>query len=152
LYEPLGYRASDHDPVIVGLDPAPAAGTLAGAGVFDRFAFVMAAHFPRNASDPVGSSGFVRSLHQRLTSTSYDWLVVDGKKAVLQGTGRYDGTPGYGFQVSAIDGGWKPSQDRLRLIIWEADGDVVYDSQPGDPRYAAPTRSLTAGNLIVSAR
>jgi hypothetical protein len=48
-----------------------------------------------------------------------------------------------------VDGGSKPSLDKLRLIVWNSSGAVVYDSQPGDPPTAAPTRSLSLGNVIV---
>ena len=72
-------------------------------------------------------------------STGYDWLIVSGNRATLQGTGTFNGNPGYGFRLTVKDGGSPATNDRIRVEHLGPDGEVVYDSQPGDPIGAAPT-------------
>ena len=76
-----------------------------------------------------------------------------GSTAWFAGTGTLEGNAGYGFLVSVLDDGKpKGGTDRLRLRIWDADGDVVYDSQPGAALSAAPTSPMTSGNLVIHSR
>jgi hypothetical protein len=84
-----------------------------------------------------------------LVSTGIDWLTVSGKRATFQGTATLDGNPGYAFLVAVRDGGAPASWDRIRVKVWDADGNLVYDSQPGEPVGAMPTAPLTSGNLTV---
>ena len=87
-----------------------------------------------------------------LHSTGFDWLVVSGPKAVFKGSGKINGTGGYGFLVSFIDGR-KPGGggvDKIRIKIWNsATGVVVYDTQPGAPDTADPTTALGGGRVTI---
>jgi hypothetical protein len=85
-------------------------------------------------------------------STSYEWLVIDGAKAQLEGAGSVNGVPGYGFWLSAIDGERKGPDfpDTFRVRIWRLDsGAVLYDNQQGDANTAAPTTALGGGSIVI---
>ncbi|HYI21279.1 MAG TPA: ExeM/NucH family extracellular endonuclease, partial [Candidatus Limnocylindrales bacterium] len=148
LYEPNAFRSSDHDPVIVGLNLAPAAGKVTGSGTWADGSFNVSAQFLKDATSPTGSTTLVVP-EGTFMSTGYDWMIVSGDRATLQGTGTLNGNPGYGFRLTVKDGGSPATNDRIRVEIWDEDGEVVYDSQPGDPVGAAPTASLTSGNLTI---
>jgi hypothetical protein len=148
LYQANEYRSSDHDPVLVGLNPTPDVGTATGSGTWQEGSFDMAVLFNPGNDDPAGSSTFsVRD--GTLVSARYDWLTLSSTRATFQGTGSFNGESGYGFLVSVRDGGSPGTNDRIRVKIWEPDGDVVYDSQPGAEISAQPTARLTSGNLTV---
>ncbi|HYK03070.1 MAG TPA: DNA/RNA non-specific endonuclease [Thermoanaerobaculia bacterium] len=51
-----------------------------------------------------GSTSFTVS-GSSFASTSYDWLVISGTTATLQGSGTINGTGNYGFTVTATDAG-----------------------------------------------
>ncbi len=148
IYEPLGYRASDHDPVIVGLNLAPNVGKLTGSGSWADGTFNVVAEFENDTTVLSGSTTLVVA-DGTFVSTSYDWLLVQGNRATLQGTGTLNGDAGYGFLVSVLDGGSPGNKDRIRVHIWDADGETVYDSQPGADATATPTTQPTSGNIIV---
>ena len=139
LYQPNAYRSSDHDPVVVGLDLAASSGKVTGGGRFAGGSFSI---------DTTDTSHFTLPGGAVLVSTAYDWLTVDVTDASVQGDATLDGVSGYTFRVVIHDGG-APRNDRLRLVVWDEDGQVVYDSQPGDALTAAPTTPLRSGNVSV---
>ena len=140
LYQPNAYRSSDHDPVVVGLNLVASSGKVTGGGRFAGGSFSV---------DTTDTSHFTLPGGAVLVSTAYDWLTVSGKDASLQGEGSLDGVSGYTFRVVVHDGGSPAKSDRLRLVVWDPDGEVVYDSQPGDPLTAAPTTKLLSGSVTV---
>ena len=140
LYEPNAYRSSDHDPVLVGLDLAPAGGFVTGGSKFDNVKF---------AVDTTDATHFTLPGTQQLVSTAYNWLVVQGDLATLQGEATLNGAAGYSYRFVALDGGAPGTSDLVRLVVWNSSGGVVYDSQSGDDLTAAPTTPLTKGNITV---
>lgn len=140
IYEPNAYRSSDHDPVVIGLDllPASAVGKVTGDGTYAGGNFALSAKFKK--SIPVGNTNLTLNGGLTFVSTSYDWLVIADNEATYQGDGKLNGTAGYGFLVSIVDGG-SPGvgNDWIRIVIWETGGPVVFD-QSG---------YLTKGNLTV---
>jgi predicted extracellular nuclease len=140
IYEPNEYRSSDHDPVVVGLQLASGVGKVTGEGSFAGGAFDISAQFQKKATTPSGTTTLSLDGGLNFSSTSYDWLVVSGNRATYSGSGTLNGTGGYGFLVSVLDGG-QPGvgKDRIRVVIWELGGDNVFD-QSGN---------LTSGNLTV---
>jgi hypothetical protein len=140
LYEPNGYRSADHDPVVVGLVLAASSGKVTGGGRFGAGSFSI---------DTTDTSHFTLSGGAELVSTAYDWLTVSGKDASLQGNATLDGVGGYTFRVVVHDGGSPARHDRLRLVVWDPDGALVYDSQPGSSLTAAPTTRVSSGNITV---
>ena len=145
----------------------PAAGSARGAGWFqsppgayasddsatDRATIGFLARYRKDATEPFLHPGFrLKTARFSFESASYDWLVITGAKAQLQGSGRIDGSGSYGFLISAIDGQAPGSSglDRLRIKIWDsATGVVVYDTQRGAPDSADPVTVLTAGSIAV---
>lgn len=81
------------------------------------------------------------------TSTSYQWLVVNGAKAVLMGNGTINGSGNYTFLISAIDGSQTGGQDLIRIQVRDSSQTIVYDTQPGQPSTADPTTSITNGSI-----
>ena len=86
-------------------------------------------------------------------STSYDWMIVAGPKAMFKGTGTLNGEGNYGFLISAIDGDMPGGGgvDRFRIKIWDKDnlGEVIYDNGLGDNDYGDPTTELTHGSIKI---
>lgn len=139
-----------------------ATGSLAGRGSFASPAgavtddpalagdasFSVSAKYPRRGA----LTGKVSFAHPagglRLTATSLEWLVVRGGRAYVRGAGTLEGRPGtYDFVLVAQDG----SPDGVRMRIWsQANGQVVYDSAPGDDLDAPAVAPLTSGALRVS--
>jgi PKD repeat protein len=79
-------------------------------------------------------------------STSYEWLVIAGSKAMFKGSGTINGEGDYAFMVSAIDG----SPDRFRIRIWDKVTNVViYDNQIGAADDASPTMALGGGSITI---
>jgi PKD repeat protein len=84
-------------------------------------------------------------------SNTAQWLVINGTKAQLQGTGRLEGSNHrYKFILTVIDGR-ATGTDKFRLQIWDLDAGntLVYDNQMGAPNNAAPTRPIIRGNIVV---
>lgn len=81
----------------------------------------------------------------RFTSSSYDWLVVNGSKAIYRGLGYINGdvTKLYSFMLTAQDEG--DTGDKFRIQIWDADNGLIYDNKIG-----ALSNDLTAGTVISS--
>jgi hypothetical protein len=86
-----------------------------------------------------------------------DYIVVydpsAGSKAQFKGTGKVNGVDGYGFMLSAIDGG-KNSPDNFRIKIWDTygDGDVIYDNLAGGSDTDDPTTALGGGSIVIHAK
>jgi hypothetical protein len=117
-----------------------------------NFGFV--AKYKKGANVPDGQTEFVFTAgNLNFHSSSYDWLVVAGAKAMFKGTGTVNGAGNYGFMLSAVDAAQTPSTDvdLFRIKIWDKDSgdDVVYDNQLGDAEDAVPTTAIGGGSIIV---
>ena len=75
-------------------------------------------------------------------AAAYDWLVVDGPRATLAGSGTVNGTGSYDFLVSLVDGAVTGSGgiDRLRLKVWDAGHRRGRVRHPARERPTAPRR------------
>jgi predicted extracellular nuclease len=106
------------------------------------------AQYPRrSATVPTGYTT-LQLIIQRFTfeSRGFDWLVIAGNQAQLQGSGVVNGRGSYGFLLTVSDQG---SVDKVRLKIWDkSTGSVVYDTQPGAPNSAAPTTTLQGSSVV----
>jgi hypothetical protein len=83
------------------------------------------------------------------SSTSYQWLVVNGTKALFKADGTLNGTSGYTVLVSTIDEGSGNPSGKVRFQIKDSGNSVVYDTQPGASDTADPTLSVTKGTIKV---
>lgn len=114
-----------------------------------HFAFVSRYH--NGAQLPSGQTKFrFRAGNLNFESTSYDWLVIAGSRAQFRGVGAINGTAGYQFLLTAIDGGLPGGGgvDRLRLKIW-GPGGVVYDNEIAAADSAAPITALGGGSIVI---
>jgi hypothetical protein len=107
------------------------------------FGFV--SKYKKGATVPTGNTEFqfhVADLNFK--STSYDWLVIAGSKAMYKGTGTINGVGEYKFMLTAIDG----SPDKFRIKIWEDDETTpIYDNQNSND--ADLTTAIGGGSIIV---
>jgi hypothetical protein len=116
--------------------------TLTGKATFG---FV--SKYKKGAKVPTGNTEFqFKVADLNFKSTSYDWLVIAGSKAMYKGTGTINGAGEYGFMLSAIDG----TPDKFRIKIWDKATDkVVYDNQLGAVEDAEPATELGGGSIVV---
>lgn len=126
----------------------PADPSASGPG---RFGFV--SKYAKGATTPSGSTEFqFQAGDLNFHSSSYDWLVVAGAKALYKGEGTVNGDGGYKFLVSAVDGA-KPGGggvDRFRIKIWEAGtGTVVFDNQIGAVDDATAATAISKGSIVI---
>jgi hypothetical protein len=125
--------------------PQPAASGKATFGFVSKY--------PKGRSVPEGNTEFSFAAAQfKFVSTSYDWLVVSGRKATYRGSGLINGSGDYRFTLSAIDGDVTGGGgvDRFRLKIWDAQsGGLVYDNQAGSADDADPTTAIAGGSIVV---
>lgn len=82
-------------------------------------------------------------------STSLTSLATSNGRAYLKGSGTFNGTSGYTFLATGIDGSVVGGNDLIRFQIKDASGNVVYDSQPGASDTADPTTVDATGNIRV---
>src|SRR5260221_11602709 len=103
-----------------------------------------------NGNTPTGQSKLNFKVgNLDFNSASYEWLVVNGAKAVLKADGTVNGLGSYTLLVSAIDGGQTNGQNLIRFQIRDASNTVIYDTQPGDPSTADPTTAISNGSIKV---
>jgi hypothetical protein len=115
-----------------------------------NFGFV--SRYDKGARTPSGSTVFqFQAGELTFESTAYDWLVVSGSRAQFKGVGAVNGTDGYGFLLSAVDGDRRGGDgtDRFRIKIWDAAGAIVYDNQLGADDGAAATTAIAGGSIQI---
>jgi hypothetical protein len=125
------------------------AGAYTGALTWKgKATFGFAAQYLRNASTPTGLALFsLQSGSLNFSSTAYQWLVVNGSQAALQGTGKVNGAGNYAFLMSMID---NRTGDKFRIKIWDkATNNVIYDNQMGAPDDASATQTIGGGSILI---
>jgi PKD repeat protein len=116
------------------------------------FGFV--SKYQKGQTTPGGNTQFrFHAADIAFHSTSYDWMVVAGPKAIFKGSGEVNGDGNFGFLLSAIDGDQPGGGgvDRFRIKIWDKDNFdiVVYDNGLGDADDADPPTELTHGSIKI---
>jgi predicted extracellular nuclease len=140
LYEPNAFRSSDHDPVLIGLQLATRrSGKVTAGGWFDSPAGSAAADPAASGRTYFALHGHYAGLKKKLSGVaelrfpaadlamsrgSVDWLLVEGRSALMRGAASVNREPGYEFQASLTDG----PEDTVRIRILNPDHTVVYDS------------------------
>jgi len=103
---------------------------------------------------PTGNTEFqFQVAYLNFKSTSYEWLVVAGPKAMYKGTGTINGAGNYGFMLTAVDAELTPSTedvDLFRIKIWDKETDiVVYDNMIDADDDADPTTAIGDGSIVI---
>nr|MDQ2667489.1 DNA/RNA non-specific endonuclease [Gemmatimonadota bacterium] len=147
----------------------PSGGTLSGSG------FLLGARGTKTymsgsisyggGMTPTGTFAITGNDAANLTSSSFDYLVINGLTATLKGSGTLtDGTP-VTFLVRGLDNNRQdlrdrglstglaqglPNQDYARIKVWNlATGAVLFDSQPGAADSATPTEMVRGGSFSI---
>ena len=82
------------------------------------------AKYAKNATTP-GGNARIELAGATLVASSFDYLVVNGTTATLQGSGTIDGNGSYAFSVTAVDA----ATDTVALRVWDkTTSTVVYES------------------------
>ena len=104
--------------------------------------------FFKGATNPKGESQLDFLLgNLEFNALNYEYLVIDKARAQFKGFGKVNGSSGYEFIVTVIDGSLPGGGgvDKFRIKIWEkTTGIIVYDNQMGASDAANPTMSITA--------
>ena len=83
-------------------------------------------------------------------TTSYQWLVVFGNVAYLQGVGTINDHGNYNVLLTAVDGNQTGTPDLIRIQITDPlTNAVMYDNEPGSPTYALPVTPITKGSIKI---
>jgi PKD repeat protein len=168
----IGSRSSASEMPASVLVYDPSGGSVAGLGAFDSPTGALTGNpsFAGRATFGLGAKyldgGATLAAHLELViktanfhfrSTRDDLLIIAGGKAHYRGEGTVNGVGSYGFQVTALDGGfigvgWErlTANDKIRVRISDkGTGAVVYDNQPGAPEMSDPTSPLSAGGIVI---
>jgi len=83
-------------------------------------------------------------------SHTYEWLSIDGPKAIYKGNGTINGEGHYGFLVTAIDGqiSGGGGVDKFRIKIWDENNNIVFDNNMRTPDGQALT-VLAGGQITI---
>ena len=133
---------------------SPAGAYPADPSLTGKANFGFVSKYKKGQSTPDGNTTFqFKAADLKFKSTSYDWMVITGKKAQYKGSGTINGSGNYGFMLTAIDAELTPSTDLdlFRIKIWDKDdGDtVVYDNQLGAEDGADPTTAIGGGSIVI---
>ncbi len=119
-----------------------------------NFGFV--SKYEKGKTVPSGNTEFqFKEGGMNFSSTSFDWLVISGKKAQYKGTGTINGIGVYGFVLTAIDGDFASptTVDLFRIKIYDKlTNRVVYDNQYGTGTTiddADPTTAISGGSIVI---
>ncbi|MEO8337830.1 MAG: PKD domain-containing protein, partial [bacterium] len=143
---------------IVAYDAA--AGYVQGAGLVlgpgsalnARATFSADVRYVGSATAPTGLFKITTSpLIKDLTSSSFEYLVVNGTSGIFKGAGTLsDGTP-VKFLVSGVDfHSSSVNPDKIRIKVWNSGTSaVLYDTQPGQADLATPTTIVRNGTYSI---
>ena len=132
---------------------SPAGAYVADPSLIGKANFGFVSKYQKGATTPTGQTKFqFKAGNLNFHSSSYDWLVVAGPKAMYRGSGNINGAGDYGFMLSAIDGqvNGGGGVDKFRIKIWnKGTGEVVYDNQMDALEDADPTTALGGGSIVI---
>ncbi|MGH7128243.1 MAG: hypothetical protein ACREIV_06725, partial [Planctomycetaceae bacterium] len=147
------YDPSDGFTIGAGSLDSPAGAYLADPTLAERVWFAFLSKYRRGDETPSGRVLFrFREADLTFLSKSYDWLIVTGWQAQMQGSGEINREGDYGFLLTVSDGDVTGGggTDYLRIRIWnKADGTVVYDNSFDGAGLGTP---LEFGQVIIHDR
>lgn len=142
----------------------PNAGSIKGSGSFNSQAgayiqnstiagelkFNIQAKYRRNNTIPTGKINLnFKKANFSFDSNSLQWLVINGNKAQLKGTGPINGSGNYTIFIAVLDRAKKSGTDKIRIKITDSSNNVIYDNQAGSSETADPTTAVTKGSLKI---
>jgi hypothetical protein len=83
---------------------------------------------------------------------NYEYLVISGAKAHFKGFGKINGSAGYEFTLTVIDGDLEGGGgvDKFRLKIWnKSTGEIIYDNQMGASDADDPITEIGSGKIVI---
>ncbi len=131
---------------------SPEGSYLASPSLSGKVSFGFNIRYQKNSSVPSGNTQLQFKVgNLNLHATSFQWLVINGSQGMFKGTGTINGEGNYHFILSSIDGESvsKGTVDSIRIKIETAEGNVIYDSQPGDANNAIPTTAVNGGSIVI---
>lgn len=154
--------AGDQEATVVIYDPA--AGNAFGGGWFaspegalisnpsatGKASFGFEVHYFKRATLPKGEIRFELKVGEfEFTALNYDYLVIDGSRAQMKGSGKITGfNSGIDFILTVIDNG--DATDLIRMKIYNKNtGEVYYDNQPGASDAASPNTPASGQSVIT---
>jgi hypothetical protein len=128
------------------------------SGLSGKANFGFVSKYQKGATKPSGQTEF--QFHAgsfNFHSEVYEWLVVAGARAQYKGTGTVNGTSGYGFMLTAVDGqvSGGGGTDKFRIKVWRvSDGAIVYDNKCGadDSFTAAESQAIDGGSIVIHSK
>jgi len=129
---------------------SPAGAYKADPGMTGKANLGLNCKYKKGTTIPTGETEFhLKDADLKFKSTSYDWLVISGGKAIFKGTGTINGAGQYGFIVSVIAGEISGGEDKFRIKIWEkTTNTILYDNGVGSET-ADPLTPLNGGNVKI---
>jgi predicted outer membrane repeat protein len=133
---------------------SPAGAYPADPSLTGKANFGFVSKYKKGKSTPDGNTTFqFKAADLKFKSTSYDWMVIAGKKAQYKGSGTINGSGDYSFMITAIDAALTPSTavDLFRIKIWDksSGGGVIYDNQLGASDNSDPTTAIGGGSIVI---
>lgn len=134
---------------------SPAGAYVADANLVGKANFGFVSKYKKGSNTVEGNTEFqfhAGSLNFKSTMHNAGTLVIAGAKAIYKGVGTINGTAGYSFMVSAIDGHVTGGGgvDKFRIKIWATSGGaVVYDNQLGADENVDATTVLGGGSIVI---
>ena len=123
------------------------------------FAFV--SKYQKGAKAPTGTTDFrFQAVNLDFYSDTYDWLVIAGARAQFKGSGSLNGTSGYQFMLTAVDGqvAGGNATDRFRIKITHYDDATKQDVLVYDNQLESSTdgsllegTAIGGGNIVIHA-
>ena len=132
---------------------SPPGAFVADPTLTGKMTFGYNSKFFKGATNPKGESQLDFLLGNfEFNALNYEYLVIDKARAQFRGFGKVNGSSGYDFIVTVIDGNLAGGGgvDKFRIKIWEkTTGLIVYDNQMGASDAANPITALAGGDVAI---
>lgn len=130
---------------------APDAGFVTGGGFVGsknaKAHFDLSVQYEGSATVPTGSFSWRLDQTRTLEATGFDWMVLDGAHAALQGTGTLTGVGAVRFELSLLDDGRGGTADGAGLRIFAPGGALIYQSGAASGHF--DTLPIDGGNISI---
>lgn len=133
----------------------PSGSFLTGSGTFPStlgdLKFGVHAKYVNNSFLPKGEIELdLKKGNFEFESESYQWLIISGNVAYVQGVGKLNDGGNYNILLTAVDGTQTGTPDLIRVQITDPlTNTVTFDSEPGSPIYARPTTQIIRGSIKI---